>query len=52
LAEHQLEIEKRLFQHMGQEAKIIYLYDVTSSYLEGTKRAENGTRYLSIITEE
>jgi len=37
LAEHQLEIEKRLFQHMGQEAKIIYLYDVTSSYLEGTK---------------
>lgn len=37
LAEHQVEIEKKLFQHMGQKAKIVFLYDVTSSYLEGTK---------------
>jgi transposase len=37
LADHQPDIEKKLFQHMDQQAKIVYLYDVTSSYFEGTK---------------
>ena len=37
LADHQLEIEKQLFKKMKKKAKTVYLYDVTSSYFEGTK---------------
>lgn len=45
IADNQMEIEKKLFQHMGQQAKIVYLYDVTSSYLEGTKNELAGYGY-------
>jgi transposase len=37
LADHQLEIEKELFKKIKKKAKTVYLYDVTSSYFEGTK---------------
>lgn len=39
LAEHQQEIETKIFQHRhkNQDQPEIYLYDVTSSYLEGDK---------------
>ena len=36
LAEHQAEIERRLFAHRyGKQKPALFLYDVTSSYLEG-----------------
>jgi hypothetical protein len=38
LAAHQAEIERRLFAHRhGQQKPAMFLYDVTSSYLEGTR---------------
>ncbi len=38
LEEHQRRIEKRLFKiRYGNESPTLYLYDVTSSYLEGTE---------------
>jgi transposase len=38
LAEHQTRVEKRLFDHRyGDQPPRLYLYDVTSSYLEGTE---------------
>ena len=37
LADNQLKIEKELYKKLREETKIVYLYDVTSSYLEGTK---------------
>ena len=38
LAEHQAEIERRLFAHRhGRQKPSLFLYDVTSSYLEGTR---------------
>lgn len=38
LAEHQAEIERRLFAHRhGKQNPGLFLYDVTSSYLEGTR---------------
>ncbi len=38
LAAHQAEIERRLFAHRhGQQKPALFLYDVTSSYLEGTR---------------
>jgi len=37
LSDHQLEIEKELFKKMEKQSKTVYLYDVTSSYFEGTK---------------
>ena len=39
LTENQEKIEKKIFNHRynGTKAKNIFLYDVTSSYLEGTK---------------
>jgi hypothetical protein len=37
LAKHQDEIEERLFKLRGGKQEFCYLYDVTSSYLEGIK---------------
>jgi transposase len=38
LHEHQAEIENRLFRHRHPDGKAnLFLYDVTSSYLEGVK---------------
>jgi hypothetical protein len=38
LAAHQVEIERRLFAHRhGKQKPALFLYDVTSSYLEGTR---------------
>lgn len=35
ISEHQSEIEQSLIRHRGQENNEYYLYDITSSYLEG-----------------
>jgi transposase len=47
LTEHQQEIEARIFnhRHKNQDLHEIYLYDVTSSYLEGDKNELAGYGY-------
>jgi len=37
ISEHQSDIEKSLIRHRGQENNEYYLYDITSSYLEGNQ---------------
>jgi len=46
LADNQLKIEKGLYKKLREETKMVYLYDVTSSYLEGTKNELAALRWM------